>query len=185
MTIRLAVVRVIGVVGLAAAHAATADVICDGFIGPVSIDDTVVVVDDCVLDRTNIDGNLLLEIGGDLTAARIRLSGNVQTDGAERVRIRRSEIGGSIQVEGIYGAARSEVLGTAVGGSLDVSVSSARFLLVQNEVDSDLKANNNTGGVTILRNTVGGNLQCQNNTPPPNGGQNIVEGDKEGQCERL
>jgi hypothetical protein len=185
MTIRLGTLGLVGVIGVVAAHVATADVICDGFIGPVSIDDTVVVVDDCVLDRTNIDGNLLLEIGGDLTASRIRLSGNVQTDGAERVRIRRSEIGGSIQVQGIYGNARSEVLGTAVGGTLDVHHNSSRFLLVQNEVDSDLKANNNTGGVTILRNTVGGNLQCQDNSPPPNGGQNIVEGDKEDQCERL
>ena len=76
------------------------DIVCPGYIGPEDIDDTVVVVGDCVLDRTNIDGNVLLEDGGDLLALRVRISGNVQTDGAERVRIRRSEIGGSIQLTG-------------------------------------------------------------------------------------
>ena len=76
-------------------------------------DGTVVVVGDCTLDRTNVDGNVLLEIGGDLLALRARVNGNVQTDGAERVRIRRAEVGGDIQLTGVYGSSRSEVLSTA------------------------------------------------------------------------
>jgi hypothetical protein len=170
---------------LTAQGAIAGDVVCPGYIGPESIDGTVVVVGDCTLDRTNIDGNVLLEIGGDLLAVRVHVNGNVQTDGAERVRIRRSEIGGDIQLTGIYGANRSEVLSTAVGGTVDVHHNDARFVLNQNEIDSDLKANNNTGGVNISLNTIGGNLQCQNNSPRPTGGGTIVDGSKEDQCERL
>jgi hypothetical protein len=165
--------------------AVAGDIVCPGYIGPTTIDGTVVVVGDCTLDRTNVDGNVLLEIGGDLLALRARINGNVQTDGAERVRIRRSEIGGDIQLTGLYGSTRSEVLSTAVGGTLDVHHNEARLLLNLNEVTSDLKANNNTGGVSISGNTIGGNLQCQNNSPPPTGGNNIVDGSKEDQCERL
>ena len=161
------------------------DIVCPGYIGPEDIDDTVVVVGDCVLDRTHIDGNVLLENGGDLLALRVRVTGNVQTDGAERVRIRRSEIGGNIQLTGVDGDSRSEVLSTAVGGTIDVHHSEARFALNLNEVDSDLKANNNTGGVNISLNTIGGNLQCQGNSPRPTGGNNIVDGEKEDQCEDL
>jgi hypothetical protein len=170
---------------LAAQSAIAGDVVCPGYIGPENIDGTVVVVGDCTLDRTSVDGNVLLEIGGDLLAVRARVNGNVQTDGAERVRIRRSEIGGDIQLTGIYGANRSDVLATGVGGTVDVHHNQSRFVLNQNEVNSDLKANNNTGGVNISLNTIGGNLQCQNNSPRPTGGGNIVDGSKEDQCERL
>jgi hypothetical protein len=54
-----------------------------------------------------------------------------------------------------------------------------------NVVGSDLKANFNDGGVEIRGNDIDGNLQCQGNEPPPTGGDNVVGGNKEDQCENL
>ncbi len=43
----------------------------------------------------------------------------------------------------------------------------------------------NRGSNEIRSNRVGGNLQCKENSPPPTGGGNIVDGNKEDQCRRL
>ena len=57
--------------------------------------------------------------------------------------------------------------------------------MLNNEVNSDVQAFQNRGGVEISDNRIDGNLQCKSNTPAPTGGGNIVQGNKEDQCSRL
>jgi len=101
------------------------------------------------------------------------------------VLIHSSEVGGDVQLTGVDGPGQSEVLDSMIGGTLDISDNSATFELKRNFVNSDLKANVNVGGVAIRFNDIGGNLQCQGNSPPPTGGDNVVDGNKEDQCENL
>lgn len=153
--------------------------------GEEIIDGNVIVVGTCSLLGTLVKGNVLLEDNGNLLAEDATIVGSVQTDGAEQVRIFRTVVNGDIQLTGIDGPGISEVLDSKIGGTLDVETNPATFELKRNDVNSDLKANGNTGGVAIRDNEVGGNLQCQNNAPPPTGGNNIVDGNKEDQCESL
>jgi hypothetical protein len=57
--------------------------------------------------------------------------------------------------------------------------------VLQNNVGGDVQVFQNTGGVEIRGNRIDGNLQCKANSPPPVGGNNIVQGNKEDQCARL
>jgi hypothetical protein len=170
---------------LALAPAFAGDVICSGLIGADDIDVNVVVQGSCILDGTTIDGNVTIENGGSLLAIDAFVGGSIQTDDAKRVRVKQSEVIGDIQLTGVDGLRKSEVTDTFVGGTVDVHHSDAAFTISRNEIDSDLKANDNTGGVTIVKNVVGGNLQCQGNDPAPIGGFNVVDGTKEDQCELL
>jgi hypothetical protein len=43
----------------------------------------------------------------------------------------------------------------------------------------------NRGKISIKRNRVDGNLQCKENSLRPNGGGNVVQGDKEDECSGL
>lgn len=179
------IVMLVSSVLLAGQSAYADDVVCPASLGPVTIDGNVIVVGQCELDRTTVKGNVLLEAGGDLLARQARIIGNVQTDGAVRVRLRLTEIDGDVQLTGVFGSRNSSVVNSDIGGTLDIEDNQSRFVLRRNIVDSDLKANKNTGGVLIRDNTVGGNLQCQDNVPAPAGGNNTVDGSKENQCENL
>ena len=48
-----------------------------------------------------------------------------------------------------------------------------------------MQAFQNRGGVNFTRNRIEGNLQCKENSPPPTGGGNVVQSNKEDQCRRL
>jgi hypothetical protein len=153
--------------------------------GAEIVDGNIIVVGTCSLDGTLVKGNVLLEDAGDLLADAATIIGNVQTDGAERVRLYVTTVNGDVQLTGVDGTSRSEVLDSVIGGTLNIENNSAEFLLEGNLVNSDLKANVNSGGVTIRDNDIGGNLQCQGNAPPPTGENNVVDGNKEDQCENL
>jgi hypothetical protein len=165
---------------------AFADVICDGdvLLGE-SIDDTVVVEGPCTIQNSTIDGNVIVESSGNLLVVDSTIEGNIQNDTSKRVRVKRSDVNGDIQLTGLTSAKRSEVVGTFVGGTIDFFDNESPIILSKNDVNSDIKANNNFGGVTISNNDVGGNLQCQGNSPAPIGGNNVVDGNKEDQCEDL
>ena len=185
-TVRSVLVAIIvGAILLPASISSAEDFDCPPSRGTEVVDGNIVVVGACSLDGTLVKGNVFLEDNGDLLAGGVTIIGNVQTDGAERVRIRFSDVGGDIQLTGVDGLEHSEVLDSIIGGTLDVADNPARFELKRNVVDSDLKANVNVGGVAIRFNEIGGNLQCQGNVPPPTGGDNIVDGNKEDQCENL
>lgn len=182
---RLLVAAFCGATLLGAVAARADDFDCPPARGVEVVDGNIIVVGVCTLDGTLVKGNVLLEDNGDLLAEDATIVGNVQTDGALRVRIHGSDVNGDIQLTGVDGPGHSEVLASLVGGTLDIAGNEARFELRDNAVNSDLKANLNLGGVAIRGNDIGGNLQCQNNAPPPTGGDNVVDGNKEDQCESL
>jgi hypothetical protein len=153
--------------------------------GAEVIDGNIIVVGECRLEGTLVKGNVFLEDNGGLGTEAATIIGNIQTDGAERVRVSATTVNGDIQLTGVNGTSRSEVVDSMIGGTLNIEDNTAQFVLEGNVVGSDLKANFNGGGVNIQGNDIDGNLQCQGNDPPPTGGDNVVGGNKEDQCENL
>lgn len=140
----------------------------------------------CTLTGTQVIGNVELRDNAQiLIRGDARVDGNVQTDGAKRVRIRASSIGGNVQLTGVDSSLESLVVSSAVGGTVDWNDNSAPFLIRYSAVDSDVKVNQNNALARVFDNTIGGNLQCQSNEPPPRGARNIVHGNKEDQCRRF
>jgi hypothetical protein len=167
------------------AHAG--DVFCPPNIGPVTVDGNVRVVGGCTLERTTVLGNVHVQSGGSLNARRANIGGNVQTDGdgARRVRLHRTDVGGSVQLETMNGPLPSIIERTTTGGSIQVEKNVSPLEVYDNRVGQDVQAKENRGGVRIELNEINGNLQCQENRPAPTGGGNLVGGNKEDQCERL
>lgn len=178
----LALALATGLGGLAVP--AFADVYCPPSLGPVTIDDNVVVVGKCVLNGTQVKGNVLVQHNGALTVRDARIEGNIQADGGIYVRVLRTNVGGDIQLEGVSGEV-SRVQRSSIGGNLQLDNNRIRLVAEYNSIDGDLQAFSNTGGVVIRYNTIDGNLQCKNNRPAPTGGFNQVSGNKEDQYARL
>ncbi|KAA1427578.1 hypothetical protein [Nocardioides antri] len=143
---------------------------CTGTIRAVQIDGDVVVPQGatCTLVGTRVDGSVKVYGNATLYARGVKVNGNVQADNHRRVEVthrtvdgtvRRSQIGGSIQVK------------SGGGGEVRRTV-----------VNADIQVFSNDGRWQIYRNVVGGNLQCKSNTPPPVGSANQVQGNKEDQC---
>jgi hypothetical protein len=127
-------------------------------------------------------GTVKIERDATLDARRLRVIGNVQAENAEKVLIGKSRVGGSVQiVQG--GGARVE--NTRI--KFDILYDSNRRFLaaLNNNVGGNIQAFQNSGGVRIADNFVDGNLQCKENKPPPTGGNNNVQGNKEDQCKNL
>lgn len=184
MTIRDTILTISLTSAVGLSGAAVADVRCARTIGAVDIDDTIVVTGTCVLKGTRVDGNVLLNGVGSLTVRDAAINGSIQADSGEFVQVLRSEIGGNIQLEGLYGQ-ESSVARTQIGGSLQLKANNVRLVNQYNTINADLQAFSNTGGVVIRYNTIDGNLQCKSNVPRPTGGFNTVAGNKEDQCARL
>ncbi|HET6713251.1 MAG TPA: hypothetical protein VFI59_06030 [Actinomycetota bacterium] len=169
------------------------DRICRGTIGSVHIDGNVIVPSgaSCTLLGTRIDDNVEVERRGTLVARGVGIGGNLQTQDHRSVlvtprrsdgRIARSRIGGDIQLES---GGRGIVRRAVIGGNLQTKQNEGRQAAVRNRIDADLQAFSNEGGVRIVGNVIDGNLQCKSNSPPPTGGNNRVQGDKEDQCSDL
>jgi cytoskeletal protein CcmA (bactofilin family) len=165
---------------------AFADVYCPPRLGPVTIDDNVIVTGTCVLNGTRVKGNVLVQSNGALTVHnKARIEGNIQADGGVYVRVLEStRVGGDIQLKGLSGR-YSYVKNSTIGGNLQMENNRIPLLAEYNFIDGDLQAFSNTGGVTLRFNTIDGNLQCKSNRPAPTGGHNRVSGNKEDQCARL
>ena len=143
---------------------------CTGTIRAVQVDGDVVVPRGatCTLIGTRVDGSVKVYGNASLYARGVKVNGNVQADNFRRVEVthrtvdgivRRSQVGGSIQVKQGGGG---EVRKAAVNG--------------------DIQVFSNDGQWQIYRNVVGGNLQCKSNAPRPVGAGNRVDGNKEDQC---
>lgn len=164
---------------------AFADVYCPPNLGPVTIDDNVIVTGTCDLNGTQVKGNVLVQSNGALTVRNnARIDGNIQADGGVYVRVENTKVGGDIQLEGVAGD-ESYVKYSDVGGNLQLDNNSVKLVAQRNIIDGDLQAFSNTGRVIIRYNTIDGNLQCKSNRPAPTGGFNQVAGNKEDQCARL
>jgi hypothetical protein len=157
--------------------------VCTGTIGAATVDNLRVPQGaSCTLNGTQIRGTLKVERNAALVADRIRTVGNVQAEGARRVVVRSSRIGGSFQV--VQGRSAS-LQSTIVNGDILYDSNIAQLAATRNTVGGNIMAFQNRGGVAITANRVDGNLQCKANIPAPTGGRNIVQGVKEDQCARL
>ncbi|MFD1718074.1 hypothetical protein [Georgenia deserti] len=146
---------------------------CTGTIRTASIDGDIYVPRGatCTLVGTRVDGNVKVYANATLVARGIKVDGNIQADNHKRVRIlprtladgrlSRTTVGGNIQFKQGGGG---EVRRTRTDG------------------DIQLFTNNDGGKFAVYGNRVGGNLQCKSNTPRPVGANNVVQGNKEGQC---
>lgn len=112
-------------------------------------------------------------------ASGISVVGNVQGENAARVAVGCSRIGG-----------RS----SEAGGSATLTSSTVTGQLTQNRGPLEVSSNRVGGrhpGVPEHRRGehpqqhVNGHLQCKENNPPPTGGGNVVQGNKDDQCPRL
>jgi hypothetical protein len=177
----------VGAVLLALAPAQVAhaeETVCRGFIGAESHDNVRVPQGaTCTMEGTFVKGTIKVEASATLRASDVHVVGNVQAEGARSVNVTRgSFVGGSIQVVQGGGAA---VRASEINGDILFDENTASLTARGNEIGGDLQAFQNTGGVVIARNRIDGNLQCKENVPPPTGGGNIVQGNKEDQCSNL
>lgn len=148
---------------LGAAPAQADERTCRGTIGAVTVDNLRVPQGaTCTLQGTTVKGTITVASDATLRAAQVRVVGNVQSENARRVVVRGSSVGGSVQ--------------HVQGGSAVVE---------NNRVTGDVQMFSNRGTITISRNRINGNLQCKSNSPAPQGGGNIVGGNKEDQCRSL
>ena len=137
----------------------------------------------CTLNGTRVKGTIKVESRATLRAYGVRVVGNVQGENARLVVVREgSVIGGSVQlVQG--GGAR--IVRNRITGDLYFDDNRRAIRANRNRIGGNLEAFQNTGGVSINHNRIDGNLQCKENDPPPVGGGNVVQGNKEDQCARL
>jgi hypothetical protein len=151
--------------------ASAEETVCRGSIGGRTVDNLRVPQGaTCHLDGTRVEGTVKVGRNATLIARDIRVKGNVQAENAN-----------IIYVQGE--AAR--VLDTRIGGRLLYDENERAVEARRNIVEGDVQAFQNTGGVVIANNRIDGNLQCKQNNPPPTGGGNVVQGNKEDQCSRL
>jgi hypothetical protein len=181
---KLIVVSATLVATLTAPLAATAEeTTCRGTIRSRTVDNLRVPQGaSCTLRGTKVKGTIKVERGARLRASRVRVIGNVQGENASRVVLRNSRVGGSVQI--VQGRA-ARVLSSSVRGDVLFDEQRRRLTANDNKIGGNLQAFQNTGGLRIFRNSIDGNLQCKENNPPPIGGGNVVQGNKEDQCKRL
>lgn len=166
---------------------------CRGTIGAVFIDGNVIVPKgaNCTLRGTRVDGNVHVKGNAKLVARGVKVGGNIQAENHRYVEVTprtvrgktiRPRIDGDIQLESRgYGEVRRAV----VDGNIQTKQNNRRQVIVRNNVNGDIQAFSNKGGVRIHRNVVDGNLQCKSNNPRPTGDHNRVNGNKENQCRTM
>jgi hypothetical protein len=167
------------------AVASAEETTCRGTLGAEVVVDNLRVPDDatCVLNGTRVKGTIKVERGATLRAFAVRVVGNVQGEDARKVAIRDgSRIGGSVQVEQ---GGKARVSGSKVKGDIQFDQNDGALHAESNKVGGSIQVIGNDAQATITDNRVDGNLQCKENEPPPVGGGNVVQGNKEDQCEAL
>jgi hypothetical protein len=175
---------VVGTAGLIPTGAAAEERTCRGTIGDKTLDNVRVPQGaKCVLKGTSVQGTVLVERAAILRAVGVKVTGNVQGEGAQRVAVvRGSRVDGSVQA--VQGHA-ARVRQSRVGGDILYDENAGFVRVVKNHVGGSVQAFQNTGGVRIFGNVIDANLQCKENQPAPIGGENVVQGTKEDQCAQL
>jgi hypothetical protein len=185
---RAARTRVLAVVGwalfLPAAPAWAEETVCQGTIGASTVDNLRVPDGaTCTLNGTYVKGTVKVEGDATLKAFDVRVIGNVQAEGARKVVVRDgSKVGGSVQI--VQGDI-AKMIENRIGGDILFDEQVGTLKANENRIEGNLQAFQNTGGLAINQNRIDGNLQCKQNDPPPTGGGNIVQGNKEDQCAGL
>ncbi len=169
---------------LAAPPQAGADVRLEGKVGPVTIDDNVVIARDttAALNGTIIKGNVKVRRGATLITRGARIDGNVQAAGSLLVDLRQKTfVDGDVQGE----RTRSVLVrgGTVVGGNIQIKEAAAPVdvdaLFVRTaRVDGDVQVEKSAGRLRVLDTFIGGNLQfVENLTGPYRIRDNRIAGD--------
>ena len=151
---------------LGVSTAALADRKCSGTIGPVTIDDSVVVQNArCTLNGTIVKGNVLVYSGGRLTTLGAQIDGNIQAKDAISVTVEpNTYVDGDIQLENLTGA--SKVTYSQVKGNIQLKYNRRTVTVSYNTVNGDIqfeKINASAYAANVRYNTVGGNIQMTEN----------------------
>jgi hypothetical protein len=184
----------LGIVALAATvaaaswvpSAAAGTVVCRGVLGPVTVEDVVVPArGSCVLEGTQVSGDVVIRHGGSLRASidsavqgdilgrkdatvsisRIVVGGRVECSDCLRVNIFETEIGGDVRLEGTVEAIF--VNASTIHGDLEIVGGTAGAEVTRGAVlDGDLVFGANAGSLTLVRGTVGGDAVVVNNVAP-------------------
>lgn len=158
--------------------------VCTGTVGAITVDNLRVPQNaTCTLNDTLVQGNIRVQNNATLQAFNVHVDGNIQAENAARVDVfAASFVGGSIQ---IVQSGAADIQNVDIDSDLYFDDNDHFLNAADNTIGGNLQAFQNTGGVSIVGNTIGGNLQCKENVPPPTGGDNIVEGSMEDQCENF
>lgn len=171
---------------MAATAAQAEERVCRGTIGPTTVDNLRVPQGaSCTLNGTRVKGTIKVENRARLVANKVRVNGNIQSEGYKSILVRRGSIvGGSIQLKNGLASGSGRVFNTRVSGDLQYEANFGKMVARSSTVLANLQAVQNRGGLVISKNRISENLQCKQNNPAPIGGGNTT-GDKEGQCSRL
>ena len=168
---------------LASAPALAEEFRCTGAVGAVALDN-VFVPDgaSCVLDRTRMNGSVVVGRGATLRATSVAINCNLQAEGAAFVGLGGySTVGGSVQI--VQGGGAS-IERARIKGDLQFESNNSALTATANIVGGSLQAFQNIGGAAFNNNTMNGNMQCKENVPAPTGSGNRSPS-KEDQCARL
>ena len=192
--VRLATVFLVIVSGGFANMAFADELYCKGEYYKGYYDDVYVKYGDvCILKGTKVEGNVHVEKGGALITKYAKIKGDIQAYYPKFIRVmKKSYVDGNIQIE--KASYPSRVTDSYVKGDIEVEYSYIRkyveyaWNISKNYVGGNLKFNYNKskyGKHWIYGNKIEGNLECYDNYPKPNGGDNFVFGNAEGQCYDL
>jgi hypothetical protein len=182
---RLAVAACAGAAAICLPSVASAEeTTCRGTLADVKVDNLRVPDGEtCVLNGTRVKGTVKVESDATLRAFGVRVVGNVQGENARKVAVRDgSRVGGSVQVKQ---GGKGRVSGSKVKGDIQFDENGGSLRAASNRVGGSIQVVGNDALATITDNRVDGNLQCKENEPAPVGGGNVVQGNKEDQCEAL
>jgi hypothetical protein len=155
-----------------AAPAHAADQTCTGPIGAVIIDGNVIVPPgaSCALFGTRVTGNVLFGQGSRLLTQDATVVGNIQGEGAIRVRIYNTAVT-NIQLKKvtlgiIIGSDSSCRADPLVLGRIQLEENPAPITICKMSTRQDVQLTKNTGAIWVSENIVGEDLQVAENTQP-------------------
>lgn len=182
MRSKILLAAIIAASGLAAFPAWAERATCIGYVEDFSVDDLVVPVgEQCVLDGTEVRGNVRVEEGAALEVLGAHIAGNLQADGADRLELASdSTVRGNVQVRRTRDV---RLTASRIGGNLQLDGNRGEVRIGRNAIAGNLQAVGNRGPLSISHNRIGGNLQCERNRPLPDAYRNRVRGQTAGQCD--
>lgn len=137
----------------------------------------------CIFTNVRIRGDLTLQSGASLVGAGLTVEDDIEARSADALVLLDSRVDGNVEFER---GGSVQILDTFIDGNVDLESNNGSLDARDNTIEGNLQVFDNTGGpFTFFRNTIDGNLQCKGNAPPPSGGGNRVDGNKEDQCRDL
>lgn len=154
---------------------------CRGAIGAVTVAEVRVPSGaTCRLHGTTVIGNVSVGSDGRLIARRTTVKGDVEGRGARHVSFAsRSLIGGTVTL--LQGGS-STISHAEIRSDLDWTLHTGQLTVRQTVIGGDLRANRNSGRLVLVGSRIGGDLQCLQNLRLPIRGDNVVLGQRTGQC---